>query len=296
MRRLTQKELVLTALTGLLSIAFYGGFVEMLKKPAQTWLWYAVALLGIASIGLLMITVALIQHRALRWLAGFLPALATAGFGWSQPSALAGAGLLAIATLIASVVVRDQLDDYVRFRTRQIFWGATKVVIIGTVAALAGLYFPVLVMQLQGGSLQVSEHSVEPLVRPLTPIVQSLLPGYRPEQPLSQLVDNTVLQQLPLSVQKQLAQQLKTPRPEPVTITTVVTQWLNQHLNRFAQESPMVVSLLILIPTFFTIWFLSPVLLWPSLLLIAGLLWVFKRLHLVRIESRPEPVEHLTLT
>lgn len=266
MTRLTQKELILTALVGLLSAAFHGGFAWLLKIPVPTWLWYAVTLLGIMSISLLMITIALIQHRALRWLASFIPPFAVAAFGWAQPGAIAGASLLAITTLIASITTRDHLDDYVKLQPRRAFWTGSQLVVIGTVAALAGLYFPVLVNQLQTGSVQLDERSVEPFLLPIIPVVASLIPGYQNEQSL------------------------------PPTTTTLVTNLLNQQLGRFTTESPLLVSLLILIPVFFTTWFLSPALLWPVILGITGLLWIFRRLQLVRIESHPEPVDHLTLS
>lgn len=223
-------------------------------------------MLGVLSISVLMITISLIQHRALCWIAGFLPALAVAGFGRLQPAALAGAGLLAIATLIASITTRDHLDDYIKLQPRRAFWVGSQLVVIGTIAALAGLYFPVLVNQLQTGSVQLNERSVEPFLRPLTPVVANLIPGYQNEQ-----------------------------SPQPTT-TTLVTNLLNRQLGRFSTESPLLVSLLILIPAFFTIWFLSPILLWPVVFTISGLLWLFRRLHLVQVETHPEPVEHLTLS
>lgn len=294
MTKLAQKEGLLTILVGILSGAFYGGFVVALQQPTTTPLWYGVLLVGLLSMGLLMITIALIQHRALRWLACFLPAIAAVSFGHLQPAAIAGGGLLAIATLIASVIVRDQLDDYVRIYPRAIFWAPTKLVMVGTLAALAGLCFPLLVAGLQHGSLHLSEQAVAPFIRPLTPIVENFIPGYQSDQPVSQLIDHRVLEQLPLPLQQELTHQLNSAHQTP-TLTTVVTSWLNQHLNKFAAESPTVVSLVILVSIFFTLWLLSPALVWPTIGCIAMVLWFFRRLHLVRIDRHPEPVDHLTL-
>lgn len=295
MTKLAQKEGLLTTLLGLSNVAFYGSFVLALQQPATTPGWYVVVVLGLMSLSLLMINLALIQHRAMRWLACFLPALAAAGFGQLQPAAIAGAGLLAIATLIAAVIVRDQLDDYVRFHVRAIFWGPTKLVIVGTLAALAGLCFPRLVAELQHGSFQLSERAVAPLVKPLTPIVENLIPGYQSDQPLSQLIDHRVLEQLPLPLQQELSHQHTASQQAP-TLVGLITSWLNQHISKFAAESPTVVSLVILVSIFFTLWLLSPAVVWPTIGSILGLLWLFRRLHLARLESHPEPVEHLTLS
>lgn len=296
MSRLTQKELTLTTLTGLLSVMFYGSFVWLLKVAPAHWFWYGAALLGVVSISVLMITIALIQHRALRWATSFLPALAVAAFGWPQPSALAGAGLLAIVTLIAAVTTRDHLDDYVRLQPRRAFWTGSQLVAIGTIAALAGLYFPVLANQLQAGDVQLQERTVEPFLRPLAPVFENLLPNSTQGHAFNQVLNSTLAQPLPPAIQQELNRRLSEAANRPSNITALTTQWLNNQLSQFATESPLLVSLVILVPIFFTSWFLSPVLLWPVVMVITGLLWLFRRLYLVQIESHPEPVDHLTLS
>lgn len=284
MTKLLQKEGLLTLIGGVLSATFYGGFVWLLNHTATQWFWYGVAVLGVFSTSLLMIAIALIQHRGLRWLACFLPATAVAAFGKFQPAAIAGAGLLVIATLVASVTVRDHLDDYVKVQPTRSFWVGSQLVVIATIAALAGLYFPILVDQLQNKEVQFSEQAVEPFLRPLTPVLENFIPGFQPEQ-----------SQIPAPVVAELTRQLKQPHQQPLTMSILVTNFLNQHLSRFVSESPIIVSVVILVPAFFTIWFLSPALLWPVVFSITLLLWFFRKMRVVRLESHPEPVAHLTL-
>lgn len=269
MNFLLHKELLFTILIGLLAVTFFGGFVWLTYyQPASTVFSGLLVFLGLFQLALFMIAIALIQHRFLRWLTIVLPPLIIAGFGQLQPAAIAGAGLLTIVGLVASVLVRDHLDDYVRLQPMRAFWTGSQLVIIGTILSLAGLYFPRLVDQVQTGSWRVSERSVEPLVRPLIPVVEKLL------------ADRTAVPN------------------QPVLLTTpaaVITKLFNQQLDHFTRQSPMLISGLILIPVFFTVWLLSPALLWPTVLIITALLWGLRRLRLIRIEVHPQPVEHLTL-
>ena len=131
-------------------------------------------------------------------------------------------------------------------------------------AALFALYFPTLVAHLQSGSLRVDERYITPIIQPLRPLIGDI------------------------------NQSIPTPTgPKPLPI--VVAEMMNRYLSQFTTQYPILISLLLSVSLYLTLWVFVPLILWPTLIIILGWIWLFRATNLIRVEVRNEPVEHITL-
>jgi len=217
-----------------------------------------------------------------------------------------GAAVIFVALLaIARFFIKRDLNSYIRYRTKQSFYAGVKNLLMATVVLAAGISAPHVAQGLATDNLILPEETVRLLIRPFEPYWQQNLPGYSSGMTVDELIDSQLQDELTGSpqqvalqkefIQQQLSQQLGAPVGGEQDMAAIVTSVINDRLKNVAQSNPLITiilffSLIILVSRIFL-----PLLAIPILSLIAIIIYLAKKAHLIKQISVSQPVDRLQL-
>lgn len=222
--------------------------------------------------------------------------------------ALAGALVMMIFLAVGQQHLTQAIRNHIQYHTVDIFYGGTRMIISSTIAALVGLSTATFVNILAADQL-LSERMVERLLRPADPILQGVIPGYSAQRSINELIEAQLQQQLgesapasPLipqqkdAIVRNLERQLATSISGQETIASLTANFINRKVREVLVYNKLLFSLAVIVVLFVTLRAtLAPLLLWPTLGMIACLVYLSRKIGLALILVTSEKVELLRL-
>lgn len=216
-----------------------------------------------------------------------------------------GALMLLVALVLARYAYERDRDRFVRFSTYAMFGRGTKLVMIGLIAALAGLALSQLEQRLQATSIRVSEVQVAALVSPFERVLNGIVPGLASDTTVDDLIDQELIRRgiAPASlseeqrdqIRQQIEQQFDTPLQPDTTLAALIAERLNSVLDAVTRSNPFLIALVIIVLAFLAVRAVVPLL----LLVVIGLLTLLVRAavaaRFLQFESVPANVVRIRL-
>jgi hypothetical protein len=299
-----QKELVVGASVALISmLAFFVAALVLPQPPMAATLAVVVALSVLWAL-VVCLELGLAEHWGSGLISIAVPVVSVVVAGRLSAGALVGAVLLLIALLLARRSVRRELTSRITYRTAEVFGPALRLVLFGLILALAGLALPVLEASLVQGTIALTAEQVGALTHPLAPVLESFSPNITAESTVDEIINQKIEQELPPGVEvsaeqreqirQQVAQQLATPLTGRESINTVIARQINTWLQAFTETSPVLFALSIIIILLLAVRTVVPLAAWLLLPVLAGMVWIGRRIGLVRLVESTVSVDRLS--
>ncbi len=228
--------------------------------------------------------------------------------GRFHAGAIVGALLLAAFLVIAQQRLTQAIRNHIKYRTFDIFYLGTHVVMIGVITALVGLATAAILNRLSTDQLLISEQLIQRALQPAEPFIQGLVPGYNVRSSVNELIEAQLQEQLgtlppssPLiagqktAALRNLERQLDRRISGQETISALIADAINRRLDIVITNNRLFVALGIIIIIFFALRTLVPILVWPILALIIFLVYLSRKTGLAYILITTEKVELLRL-
>ncbi|MEX2054786.1 MAG: hypothetical protein WD972_01265 [Candidatus Andersenbacteria bacterium] len=222
--------------------------------------------------------------------------------------AIGGGVLLGIFLLLAQRTFVREVQNRIYYRTTHVFTAGLKMVILGVIVVLTALVLPTLTSPDATQQFDVQERHIEPLLRPLEPVLQRYIPGYTKEATIDEIVKKQVdaqQEQLPPGVEippdqvrqsrQELAKRLNVSLNGRETVTTVVTRMLNRQVRQLSTTSPLLIPIILVAVVFLTLRALVPFIVWPVLGLVGLILYFARGIGLVYVSRTEATIERLQL-
>lgn len=237
-----------------------------------------------------------------------MAAVALAVFGQLTLAALVGAALLFIMILLASSVIRGEMNNLVQFQVYRIFRVGSSLLLGGLLIAFTALSFPEIREEVRSGQTLVPQAYVDTVVKPATPIISQYIEGFTPESTVNDLINVQIAKQtaqLPPGfivppqerdrVLRSLSEQFGVPVAGGETVSVISTRVLNQYLQDIAARGGPLVTLILIILAVLTLRTLVALLVWPALAFVAAVVYVSERVGLIFKVKTQAVVERIHL-
>lgn len=303
-----RKEAAIIVVATLFSLLFFLLLSFAFKGQTQTLaVPLIIALVGIIWISLIAIFMAfVINYRPLQWALLILPALMALISSGFSAVALIGSLLLFLALLGAGRSIRQELENRLKFATISIFRPGVRLLLLGVAAFALALALPVIKNQAQTGLITLPADTAATFVQPLTPLISQSIPNYHPAMTIDQIIQNQInRQQIPAGFELP-PDQLQRSRQEigdrvnltlsgTETIPQIISQVTNRYIQNLAQGEGLVVTLVLVLLALIAIRALIPLIIWPILFLIMGLIFLAHRTHILKKVPTQVTVEQYQL-
>lgn len=309
MTNAAQKEIGLVIFALLFGAVGLAAYTMLLPAAIETWS-YTVILVAIALLWLAVMLVTLSMcRRALSVIAlTLLPATMAIVMSGFSAVVIGGALLLAVFTLLAQRTLLREEQNRLQYKTTQFFSSATRLLALGLMIMLTCLAWPVLTDSVKNTRFVISDQQVGPLLRPLEPIIRDFFPGYSSGASIDELIDATLAeerkklppgtvidplqeQQVRADMRARLGANLKGNE----SLATIVADRVNGSVNTLAAQNPVQASLILAVLALLTLRALLPLVVWPTLGLVALLVKIAVSSHLASITTQEVLMERLRL-
>jgi hypothetical protein len=299
------KEMGLTATALSLTLGEFfvaaQGAAAAVSGGGIAWIIGALSLLWLLAMALAL---ALVRHKAAVAALVTGPPLIALAMGRFTAGALGGALLLLISLWLAQRSYWYEQQSRIAYRTSHLFGVGTKTLTIGLILALAGLALPAIEGKIEREGLAIDERYVEFVVRPLTPLIEGLLPNYNSTASIDELIDSQIAAQgsseiLNEAQRAQIRQQIAAQFGQSIegkeTLGHLVTLRLNASLEKITRANAFTVSLVVIVLAFLTLRAAVPLIVWPLLGGIAFLVWGLRSVGLMRLQETNTTVQRLEM-
>ena len=222
-----------------------------------------------------------------------------------------GAAIVMIALLAASYArIRGEVAGRIKHQTVAVFRGGVSLLVLVLLLAVIGILVPQLVTKAEKGELdiQLPEQTVMAIVRPFAGMLERLIPGYTHQASVNDLISTSIasktqgsaippaaLEQQRSQVRASLAAYLGQPIQGNETVPVLVTKMINNQITRALEQNQLVVTLLGIGIVLLIARVMIPVIVWPTLGLIAMSVITARRMTLLHITLIPSTVEQLQI-
>lgn len=235
-----------------------------------------------------------------------IAALATILAGLFSIPAIVGGILVWVFLASAARMIAGSTKERTTIRLVPILIPGLRFIFVGLALAIAAFLLPLVRTQVSSGGVMFSTSTLDLLLRPATPILEGILPGYTPEATVDQLIDRQLRQQeqsLPpgvsispgqrVQVRQELSQRFGLRLTGSETIADILAAYVNTYIQRLGDRSGVLVIIVLLALGFLAVRAVVPLFAWTALVIAIGLFWLARRFELVRIAHIQAPIEHL---
>lgn len=305
----SKKEIGVIAAMCLVTLLEFFSFATFLPQAAAKPAFAVVlVLLSIVWVSCAAVAFALVGSRSGLAVLLIFPAAVTVIISRLLPVAIGGAILLSIFCLMAQRTLVREVRNRVYYQTSHVFGSGIRLLTLGLMVGLTGLVLPILNATPGSYQLRVTERQIEPLLKPFEAYIGQLLPGFRPDASIDELIDEQIRQQeaqLPEGVElseqqrevarQQLGRQLQQKLTGQESVATIVANSLNQSVSKITSQNPLLASLILVALVFLTLRALVPFLIWPILGVTAGLIYILRQAGLIYVARTQAMIERLQL-
>lgn len=222
--------------------------------------------------------------------------------------AMVGAALFAASFGYARRSLAKEVTNRITYRTKLVFWKGTQLLMIGLIVAGISMAWPQVDKTVKEEGIQFKESQVETLIAPVQPVLEGILPGYKPDQTIDEIIElqfQQQLEQLPpgteippaqqATIRQQIAQSLQQDLTGQESLPSVVTGIINNQLRNLTQSSPWILALIVIIVVFLTLRALIPLASWPAIGLISVLIRICQQTGLIMLSRSQATIERIHL-
>ena len=216
------------------------------------------ACLAVLWVSSLAVSLAVINYPGSAFVLEVAPALLLAVFGFNIPALAAGV-LLFLLIAAARRSLQREISDRIHYRTRTIFSGGARLLIISLLVAAVGLAWPEISTGITAARISISPQYVEPLARSITAAV----PG-----PAASLIN-------------------------PSEVATLAAQTINQYIQNLTTARPTLLVVVVVLAVFLTLRALVPVAAWVVLLAVSLIVRLARAANLLYLSRSQATIERL---
>jgi len=268
----------------------------------------ALVVLSVLWIALLVISLGLVRSKAIAALLIIAVPLSLIIIGQAQLGVVGAALILVLMLLTARSSSKEEVANRINYSTVQIFNISTRLVFIGLIVCVAGLYMSSINSAFSSDEIKIPQQPIRVILKPFEQLIQNSIPNYSPDATINQLMQNKLEEQLAAlppgtvitpqqkedalqDLSKQFGQQLSGEE----NTSEVVTSALNTQINKLVKQSPLLATLATIVLIILVARFISPIFVWPLLGVIAVIIFTARKTGLVQLISSEETVERLWL-
>ncbi len=241
------------------------------------------------------------------WLVVLIVPALIVGVGRASLPALVGAVIAGLLLLVGRSYAKSELSNRIHFKTGQIFRISTRYTLLALAFGLIGIVLPDFQEQLVPEKVQIPAKYLANWVDASAPIVSRFIPGYDPNKTIDEFIAFQVQKQMGagnsepippgqlIIARRQLADQFGIALAGNESLSAVTGKIVNHYLQSWAKYNQLL-FIGIVISLLFLVWrALTPVLLWPTIAILAGLIYFATRIGLVYKVKTPATIERLQL-
>jgi hypothetical protein len=255
----TQKEIALTAFTGICGAGVFGLLTLSIVEPPSLIILTAAVTAALIWAALLALAFALVRWGSAAVLIWSLPLLLITVGGFKVGVLTAALPVLA-ALAMARWRIRDQISDSLGFRPARIFYGGMRWICLAILLAAAGLAVAPVRTTVRTAEIAIPEEVVAAALAPVEPI-------------LAGLITEGAAAPIPL-------------------ITAIV----NSYLNTILHNSPLLSALAAAVAVLFVSRLLVSLAAWPALILVIACVYGARQTRFAYLVKRQVETSRLELT
>jgi len=221
---------------------------------------------------------------------------------------IVGAIMVMITLIVSRSLFAYEVNSRVAFSTRSIFWRGTKIVILGLSIALTALAFPLVKNGVQSGNIVLPVSYVASVTKPLTPLLSNYFPGYSSTSTVDQIIAAQIAEQvkdLPPGftvdsgqterIKADLGRRLGVDLRGNETVAVIVANYVNNYVQKLAEGDGVVMIAVLIVITLLALRAVIPVLAWPTLAIIAAIIYLAQRIGLIVVLRTQVTIERMRL-
>ena len=305
---MNNKELATTA-GAVVWVAITWALVALLlQRPSLDVLWWVIlTILVILQTAVLALALSVTQHWGTRLALLVIPAMTVAVLGLHVSSVLGGL-LLLLAAWMGSRSLREEIGNRLQYRVWPMYGPGVRLLLLASLLGVIGLAYVPLLGAVNRGGLRLSPAYVSLFLKPLEPLLTSTIPGYKSDQSVNDFINaqlqqeqsqlppgTTVPSQEQAVLRTQLSQRFGQSLTGAESVSSIIAGKVNQYVDSTVRSYPQLVTLIVLVSLALTIRFLLPFLAWPTLGVIALLMWFGRQVGLFTLTEEQRTIQRLTL-
>ena len=308
MTRLPAKEISIVIAVLILNALLFWRLNTMDVTSFYVFVLTSLVILSILWIALVVISLGLIRNKAIAALLIIIIPLTLIVVGGAHIGVVGAALILTVILLTARARSKEEIANRINYSTAQIFNISTRLIFIGLIVGMAGLYMPAINSAFNSEEIVIPEQPIRIVLKPFEQLIRNSILSYSSQATVDQLMQNQLEQQLnglpPGTVitpeQKEqalqgLSKQLGQPLSGEENIAQVVTSALNKQINNLVKQSPLLATLSVILFIVMVARFVSSAFVWPLRGVIALIIFIARKTDFVQLISSEEPVERLWL-
>ncbi len=308
MARISTKEISLAAAVLALSALLFWRLNTIAVTNLYVFVLTALAILSILWTSLLVISLGLIRSKVVSSLLIITIPLTLVVIGGWHIGVVGAAVILILILLTARARSKQEITNRIKYKTIQVFNLSTRLIFIGLIVCIAGLYMPAINSAFSSEEIVIPTQPIQIALKPFEQLLQNSIPNYSSKATIDQLMQGQLEQQLEglppgtvitpeqkeaalRDISKQIGQELSGKE----SITEVITNTINIQINKLAKQSPLVATLSAILIIILVARFISSLFVWPLLGIISLIIFIARKAGFIQIISSEEPTERLWL-
>lgn len=308
MARLPTKETSIAVAMLALNALLFWRLNTITATSLYVFVLTALAVLSILWIALLVILLGIVRSKAIAAGLIIITPLTLIVIGRAHIGVVGAALIFTFILLVARARSMKEVTNRIHYSTVQIFSVSTRLIFIGLVVCITGLYMPAISATFHSEEIVIPERPIQMALKPFEQLIQNSIPNYSSEATINQLVESQLAQQTealpPETVVtpaqkevalKDLSRKLGQPLSGEENITQVITNLVNTQINKLVEQSPLMATLSVIFFIIIVARFISFIFVWPLLGVIALIIFIAREAGFVQLISSEETVERLWL-
>lgn len=305
-----QKEILISIFVVLYSALFFLGF-RLLLGGLNGWSVSATIIMALGAwlwCALMVSATAFVTNRTgMNIIVAVVPPLLLILFSLFSLASLIGALIVFFILLGMQKKMNGELNSRVSLKVIPVFYYPTRLAIFALLVAIITLSFPVLIQSFTNDRVAIPSQTVAFILRPFEPVIANMVPGYKTEATISQIIDAQIANQglgsVPpeliapqkASAIQQFGKQFGVALTGRETLSDIVAAWVNRYIQQIVSQNKFIAAGAVMAIAFLAVRAIVPIIAWPALLLIRLFLYIAQRIGLITLLKTQVTVERISL-